>query len=62
VYASIVAGSVRAFSLDELKETTYAVIYAYFVLSSLADGWPNDFRQAKAGSTRQGPRAEPEPQ
>jgi len=34
--AAIDAGSIRAHSLDELKETTYAAIYAFFAISSMA--------------------------
>jgi len=34
--AAIDAGSIRAHSLDELKETTYAAIYAFFAIWSLA--------------------------
>ena len=34
--AAVDAGSIRAHSLDELKETTYAAIYAFFAIWSLA--------------------------
>jgi hypothetical protein len=34
--AAIDAGSIRAHSLDELKESTYAAIYAFFAMFSLA--------------------------
>jgi len=35
ITAAIDAGSIRAHSLDELKETTYAAIYAYIAMFSL---------------------------
>jgi len=34
--AAIAAGSTRAFPLDELKETSYAAIFAFFAMYSLA--------------------------
>jgi hypothetical protein len=36
ITAAVDAGSIRAHSLDELKETTYAAIYAFFAIWSLA--------------------------
>lgn len=38
LFAGFAAGSTRGFPLDELKETTYAAVFAIFAIYSLASG------------------------
>jgi hypothetical protein len=41
VFAAVAAGTVRAFPLDELKETTYAAAFAIYAVYSLASAQPD---------------------
>jgi hypothetical protein len=55
LFAAFAAGSTRGFPLDELKETTYAALFAVFAIYSLASGrrYFGSFWQRRVSSLHQ---------